>query len=115
MGIRWIIHKRDGITVKSDWDSNEKSFRENWSKDITSIQLQEELSKELYTLSARNRIKSIFWQTDDFILDPNTGKNFMAARKIFKCLGSAIWLELTLDSRNNKLLINIINKKIKVQ
>ena len=45
MGIRWIIHKKDGKTIASDWNSNEESFRKNWSEDITSIQLQRENKK----------------------------------------------------------------------
>ena len=113
MQIRWIIHKKDGKTVASDWNSNEESFRKNWSDSLTSIQLQRE-DKKLYTLSARKNSKTLFWQTDDFIVDPNTMESNMIARKIFKSLGEDTWLELVLDTKNEKPSINIINKKIKV-
>ena len=113
MGTRWILHKKDGQTTTSDWDSNEVSFRKNWSEDITSIQLQRE-DKKLYTLSARKGSKSLFWQTDDFILDTNTEQTRMLARKIFKSLGDNNWLELCLIEGKEKPTINIINKVIKV-
>jgi hypothetical protein len=113
MGTRWILHKKDGQTTTSDWDSNEVSFRKNWSEDITSIQLQRE-DKKLYTLSARKGSKSLFWQTDDFILDTNTEQTRMIARKIFKSLGDNNWLELCLIEGKEKPTINIINKVIKV-
>jgi len=113
MGIRWIIHKKDGKTITSDWNSNEESFRKNWSSDITSIQLQNE-EKKLYTLSARKNSRIVFWQTDDFLLNPNTEQTDMVARKIFKNLGEDIWLELMLSDKSEKPVINIINKKIKV-
>ena len=113
MGIRWIIHKKDGKTVASDWNSNEESFRMHWSNNITSIQLQRE-NKKLYTLSARNNSKTLFWQTDNFLLNANTELVEMIARKIFKSLGKDIWLELILDINTGRPFINIINKKIKV-
>jgi hypothetical protein len=113
MGTRWIIHKKDGQTVTSDWDSNEVSFRKNWSEDITSIQLQREEDKKLFTLSARKGSKTIFWQTDDFIIDPNIDQSKMIARKIFKNLGEDTWLELALKNGEN-ITINVINKRIKV-
>jgi len=113
MGTRWLLHKKDGQTTTSDWDSNEVSFRKNWSEDITSIQLQRE-DKKLYTLSARKGSKSLFWQTDDFILDTNTEQTRMLARKIFKSLGDNNWLELCLIEGKEKPTINIINKVIKV-
>ena len=113
MGIRWIVHKKDGQTVTSNWDLNDISFRKNWSEDITSIQLQREEDKKLYTLSARKNSKTIFWQTDDFILDPNNGQSKMIARKVFKSLGDNNWLELALNSDKNPT-VNVINKKIKV-
>ena len=113
MGIRWILHKKDGQTVTSNWDSNDISFRKNWSEDITSIQLQREEDKKLYTLSARKNAKTIFWQTDDFILDPNTEQSLMISRRIFKRLGPDTWLELVLKNNMN-VTINVINKKIKV-
>lgn len=113
MGIRWILHKKDGQTVTSDWNSNEVSFRKNWSEDITSIQLQRE-DRKLYTLSARKGSKSLFWQTDDFILDPNTERTKMIARRIFKSLGDNNWLELCLIEGKENPTINIINKVIKV-
>jgi phosphomannomutase len=113
MGIRWIIHKKDGQTITSDWNSNEISFRKSWSEDITSTQLQREEDKKLYTLSARKGSKTLFWQTDDFILDPNNGQSRMVARKIFKSLGEDNWLELILNNDEN-ITINVINKKIKV-
>jgi len=113
MAIRWIVHKKDGQTVTSNWDSNDISFRKNWSEDITSIQLQREEDKKLYTLSARKNAKTIFWQTDDFILDPNTEQSLMISRRIFKSLGPDTWLELVLKNNMN-VTINVINKKIKV-
>jgi hypothetical protein len=113
MGTRWILHKKDGQTTTSDWDSNEVSFRRNWSEDITSIQLQRE-DKKLYTLSARKGSKSLFWQTDDFILDPNIEQTRMIARKIFKSLGDNNWLELCLIAGKENPTINVINKVIKV-
>lgn len=113
MGIRWIIHKKDGKTVASDWNSNEESFRKDWSNTITSIQLQME-NKKLYTLSARKNSKILFWQTDDFLLNLNSEQVEMIARKIFKSLGKDIWLELALDIQTGRPFINIINKKIKV-
>ena len=113
MGTRWIIHKKDGQTVTSNWDSNDVSFRRNWSEDITSIQLQREEDKKLFTLSARKNSKALFWQTDDFILDPNNGQSKMIARKIFKSLGNDNWLELVLNT-DESITINVINKKIKV-
>ena len=113
MGTRWIVHKKDGQTITSDWDSNEVSFRKAWSEDITSIQLQREENKKLFTLSARKGSKTIFWQTDDFILYPNKDQSVMIARKIFKSLGDNNWLELALN-KEEKPTINVINKKIKV-
>jgi len=113
MGIRWIIHKKDGKTVNSGWNSNKESFRKAWSKDITSIQLQSE-DKKLYTLSARKNSKTLFWQTDNFLLNSNTNKIEMMTRKIFKSLGENIWLELAFCNESEKPFINIINKKIKV-
>jgi len=113
MGIRWIIHKKDGKTIASDWNSNEESFRKNWSEDITSIQLQRE-NKKLYTLSARKNSRNKFWQTDDFIVDQNTMQSNMVARKIFKNLGEDTWLELILSNKKEKPTINIIKKKIQV-
>jgi len=113
MGIRWIMHKKDGQTITSNWDSNDISFRKNWSEDITSIQLQIEEDKKLYTLSARKNSKAIFWQTDDFILDPNTEKTLMVSRRIFKSLGPNTWLELVLKNDKN-ITLNVINHKIKV-
>jgi hypothetical protein len=113
MGTRWILHKKDGQTTTSDWDSNEVSFRRSWSEDITSIQLQRE-DKKLYTLSARKGSKSLFWQTDDFILDPGKEQSRMIARKIFKSLGEDTWLELCLIEGKENPTINIINKIIKV-
>jgi hypothetical protein len=113
MRTRWILHKKDGQTTTSDWDSNEVSFRKNWSEDITSIQLQRE-DKQLYTLSARKGSKSLFWQTDDFILDPSKEQSKMVARKIFKSLGDNNWLELCLIEGKEKPTINIISKVIKV-
>ena len=114
MGIRWIIHKKDGKTIASDWDSNEESFRKNWSEDITSIQLQRE-DKRLYTLSARKNSKTKFWQTDDFLLNSNTEQTEMVARRIFKSLGENNWLVLALNNKEERPTINIINKKIKAE
>jgi len=113
MSIRWIIHKKDGKTITSDWNSNEESFRKNWSDDITSIQLQRK-DKKLYTLSARKNSKVIFWQTDDFIIDVNTMESNIISRKIFKSLDDNKWLELVLSNKDERPIINIINKKIKV-
>lgn len=113
MPTRWIIHKKDGQTTTSDWDSNEVSFRKAWSEDITSIQLQREENKKLFTLSARKGSKTIFWQTDDFILDPNKESSVMVSRRIFKNLGEDTWLELALKNGEN-ITINVINKRIKV-
>jgi len=115
MGIRWILHKKDGQTVTSDWDSNEISFRKNWSEDITSIQLQREEDKKLFTLSARKNSKNLFWQTDDFILDPNTEQTKMIARRIFKSLGEDTWLELVLSNNGENVTINVRKEKIKVK
>ena len=114
MGTRWILHKKDGQTTTSDWDSNEVSFRRNWSEDITSIQLQREEDKKLFTLSARKGSKVTFWQTDDFIFDPSKEQSRMIARKIFKSLGDNNWLELCLIEGKENPIINIINKVIKV-
>lgn len=111
MSIRWIMHKKDGKTITSGWDSNEESFRKNWSNNITSIQLQRD-DKQLYTLSARKNSKTIFWQTDNFVIDPKTSQTRMISRRIFKSLGENIWLELILT--NDKLKINVVNRKIKV-
>jgi hypothetical protein len=113
MGIRWIIHKKDGQTVTSNWGSNDVSFRKNWFEDITSIQLQREEDKKLFTLSAKKNSKTIFWQTDDFVFDPNNGQSKMIARKIFKSLGEDSWLELALNNDKN-ITLNVINKKIQV-
>ena len=113
MSIRWILHKKDGQTVTSNWDSNEVSFRKNWSEAITSIQLQREEDKKLFTLSARKNSKALFWQTDDFILDPSNGQSKMIGRKIFKSLGDDNWLELGLKKDEN-ITLNVINRKIKV-
>lgn len=113
MEIRWIIHKRDGKTITSDWNSNEESFRKNWSDSIASVQLQVKEGK-LYTLSSRKNSNCKFWQTDDFLLNPNTKQTDMVARRIFKSLGNDNWLELKLCDKNKRPVINIINKKIKV-
>lgn len=113
MGIRWILHKKDGQTVTSNWDSNEVSFRKNWSEDITSIQLQREEDKKLFTLSAKKGIKANFWQTDDFVLDSNTEQTKMISRRIFKNLGNDTWLELVLKNGEN-VTINVTNRRIKV-
>ena len=114
MGIRWIIHKKDGKTTTSDWNSNKESFRKNWSSNITSIQLQRELDKKLYTLSRKTTSKTIFWQSDVFLLNSNTEQIEMVARGIFKSLGEDIWLELILSNKKERPIINIINNKIKV-
>jgi hypothetical protein len=114
MGIRWILHKKDGQTVTSDWDSNEVSFRKNWSEDITSIQLQREKDKKLYTLSAKKGVKTSFWQTDDFILEQGAEQSRMVARRIFKDLGKDTWLELVLKNNEN-VTINIRNEKIGIK
>lgn len=113
MSIRWLLHKRDGKTVMSGWNSNEKSFRKNWSDNITSIQLQDEF-KCLYTLSIRKNEKSIFWQSDDFVLNTANNNTCMIARKIFKNIGKHIWIELKLINGLNKPEINILNKRIKI-
>lgn len=114
MGTRWIIHKSNGQTITSEWGSNETSFRKNWSEDITSIQLQREVDKKLYTLSARKNSKTIYWQTDDFVLDPSKNQSKMIARRIFRSLGDNNWLELNLVEGKEKPVVNIINKIIKV-
>lgn len=111
MAIRWIIHNKDGKTVTSDWNSNEESFINSWSENISSIQLQVKEGK-LYTLSVRKNSKAKFWQTDDFLLNTNTNKVDMVARKIFKSLGEDNWLELAIKKSTPS--INIINKKFKV-
>jgi hypothetical protein len=116
MGIRWIMHKADGKTITSNWDSNDVSFRKNWSDDITSLQLQMTYKNKLYTLSARKNSKTVFWQTDDFLFDPNNSCATMVARKIFKKLSKDIWLELSLKEEGNlKPVINIIKKEIKIK
>jgi hypothetical protein len=112
MGIRWILHKKDGQTVTSNWDSNDVFFRKHWSEDITSIQLQREEDRKLFTLSARKNVKTIFWQTDDFVFDPNTEQSLMVSRRIFKSLGPDTWLELVLKKDKN-ITVNVINKRIK--
>ena len=112
MGIRWVIHKKDGRTIISDWDSNAISFRKHWDKTITSIQLQRKKDSKLFTLSARKNSDTIFWQTDDFIVNPNTERGDMISRRIFKNLAENIWLELVLINGNDKPKVNIIEKKI---
>jgi len=114
MGTRWILHKKDGQTTTSDWDSNEVSFRRGWSEDITSIQLQRE-DKKLYTLSARKGSKSLFWQTDDFILEQGAEQSKMVARRIFKNLGENTWLELVLSNNGDNVTINVRNEKIGIK
>lgn len=113
MGTRWIIHKKDGITINSNWDSNDVSFRKNWSKYITSIQLQREIDKKLFTLSSRNNSSNVFWQTDDFVVG-SENKPKMLGRRIFKSLGKDNWIEFCLKNGEN-ITINVINKKIKVE
>jgi len=114
MSIRWLIHKKDGNTVIAAWDSNKESFRKNWSDSITSIQLQRD-NKKLYTLSTRKNSKNIFWQTDNFLVNPDTMETKMVARRIFKSLDKDIWLEFGLSNNKEEPEINIINKKIKIR
>jgi len=111
--MRWIVHKKDGSTIASNWNLNDVSFRKSWSKDITSIQLQREEDKKLFTLSARKNSKSIFWQIDDFIFDTRSAKSIMIARKILKSLSNDIWIEVSINI-NKEIAINIINDKFGV-
>jgi hypothetical protein len=114
MGIRWIIHKKDGSTINSGWNSGDTSFRNNWSRDISSLQLQREEDKRLYTLSKRKNSKSVFWQTDDFLVGANSDSPIMVSRRIFKSLGEDNWIELILKNKYKNITLNVINKKIKV-
>lgn len=107
------MHKIDGNTVTSEWNSPEISFRKSWSIDITSLQIQTEKGN-LYTLSTKKGRKSIFWQEDDYILQVGSDISEMIARKIFKNIGNNNWLVLKVDTRTGKPSLDIIDRRIKV-
>ena len=112
MGIRWVIHKKDGSTTVSGWNDNSVSFRKAWSKDVTSIQLQRESDKKLFTLSSFSGKSCDFWEVDDFIVR-TSGNSNMVSRKIFKRLYGDIWLGLSLSENTNPEIF-VIKKRIKV-
>ena len=107
------MHKINGNTITSEWDSPEVSFRKNWSRNITSLQIQTEKGN-FYTLSTKKGRKSVFWQEDDYILQIGSDISKMIARKIFKNIGKDNWLVLKVDTRTGKPSLDIINRRIKV-
>lgn len=106
MKIRWIAHYRDGKTYTSDWDSS-ISFRDLKSKNISSLQLQDE-NGNLHTLSSKKKQNCSYWQQDRYI------NNYLFSRSILKRLAGGIWLKLTLDINGNKQ-INVIKDTIRMK